>query len=325
MRARRARPISPFSILLATACADPLRLVAVTFNSGTSEGLPHDAAPDDGYGAPEAEISDRWYGDGLAWSEVLADTQSFFRSLEADVVAFQEIFHPGECAGIPAEARAGWVCESWAEGDPSVAQLTVGSGYQVACNVGKADKCLAVRREFGELVGCASDLCLDGLAGARIPDCGSGSRIGRGVISLESGGELTVVLVHGSSGLAEADAECRRLQMAQVFVDLGTGDGPAANGERNLVLGDFNTDPVRLAGGDVSAEALSRLAAGRGFHFVSSIGEDAVPTYAGLVSIDHQLSDTLTGTCWSAGIGGRAPVTEIVYFDHRPLVCELGE
>jgi len=55
-----------------------------------------------------------------------------------------------------------------------------------------------------------------------------------------------IVNVHGSSGFTDADLDCRQAQFGQVFVDMGDGK-PAANGERNVIMGDFNTDPVRAA------------------------------------------------------------------------------
>jgi hypothetical protein len=55
---------------------------------------------------------------------------------------------------------------------------------------------------------------------------------------------LTVVTVHGTSGVMPEDMECRRRQVEQIFENL---DGePAANGARNVILGDFNVDPCRV-------------------------------------------------------------------------------
>lgn len=326
--------------LLALACLagpscsapepEPLSLVAVTFNTGSSGVGAVDPADNGGYGPVQAAYTDEHYGNGLAWRGIVEDTRRFFEALQPDVVAFQEIFHSEDCPAIPEEARVGFVCESWRPGDPTVAQVLLGEGYQIACHLEKPDKCLAVRRAFGRIRGCDSALCLDGLDGARVPDCGGGSRIGRGVIELEAreGETLTVVNVHGSSGLAPSDGECRSKQFAQVFEDLGLGDGePAANDSRNLVLGDFNTDPYRLAGGDPSADYL-RMHAGSSqpFRFHSPAGEDATPTYGGILNIDHVLSDAFDGSCWVAGVtDGKPKVTERRFFDHRPAVCELVE
>jgi len=190
---------------------------------------------------------------------------------------------------------------------------------------GKPDKCAAVRKDFGSFRGCDEDLCLDGLDGARVEGCGSGSRIGRGVIDLADGGTLTVATVHGTSGVSEEEQACRVRQFEQVFVDL---DGePAANGARNLVMGDFNTDPGRLADGDASAARVNDFAGdGKPFHFVTDVGPRAEPTYANVFDIDHVISDAFDGDCWAAGVtDGHPPVIDAVYFDHVPVVCTLEE
>ncbi|MCA9616445.1 MAG: hypothetical protein KC586_26995, partial [Myxococcales bacterium] len=303
-----------------------LGLRIVTFNSGTTLGLSHERAPDDGYGDAEAALSDEYYGNGLAWTRAIEDVRRFFETLEPDVVVFQEIFHPEECEAVPVEARAGFVCDGWVSGDPSVVQRVLGPDFQIACHLDKPDKCAAVRRAVGGFRGCESALCLNGLEGARVPDCGGGSRIGRGVIELVGGGELTLVSVHGSSGLDLPDQACRVAQFRQVFEDLGLGDGPAANGTSNVILGDFNTDPVRLARLDESARYLAsraEIGAADGFRFLSEVAEGAPPTYLNAI-IDHVIVDDATGRCFAAGItpGTEAP-TEMVYFDHRPLVCDL--
>ena len=298
--------------------------VAVTFNTGTTEGLPHDSLPDDGYTSAHALTSDTWYGDGLAWRPAVDAARAFFAEVDPDVVTFQEIFHSPECEMIPPDQHADFVCETWTPGDPTVANVILPMGFQVACNLGKSDKCAAVNRRFGTFRGCDADLCLDGLDGAEVPDCGSGSRIGRGVIDLVGGGTLTLVNVHGSSGVAADDQACRALQFEQVFLDL---DGePAANGAVNLIMGDLNTDPARLAPGDPSAVRINDFVGeGLDFHFITEVGRRAEPTYADFVNIDHVISDGFTGSCWAAGVtDGHPPVIDAVYFDHVPIVCAVG-
>lgn len=328
MRATYALPTLVFGFLLGGCSSDdpgdsPAFVVA-TFNTGTTTGLGHDSPPDDGYGSAQAKISDQYYGDGLAWAAVIADTHAWFQQNPVDVVGFQEIFHPGECTTVPAEAKPGFVCETWQPGDPTVAQTIVGEGFQVACNVGHSDKCLAVRKSFGSIAGCDADLCLDFLRGSEVNGCGKGSRIGGAVIQLAAGGNLTVVNVHGSSGLAQSDQDCRALQFSQVFIDAGDG-APAANGARNVIFGDFNTDPGRMADFDESAALVNEYTGnGNPFHFVTAVGAEAPPTYAGLFDIDHVISDAFSGSCFVAGLSeGHAAVTETVYFDHKPHVCRL--
>lgn len=284
-------------------------ITVVTFNTGTPN-LPGEGR----------DAVDMYYGNGLSWQAAIDDTRAFFARIDPDIVAFQEIFHPAECAAIPPEAHAGFICETWRDGDPTVAQEVLGDGWQIACHLGKPDKCLAVNRRLGHFAGCDGDLCLDGLDGAEVPDCGSGSRIGRGVVALENGGELTVVSVHGTSGLEQADQDCRLRQFEQIFSDL---DGePAANGERNVILGDLNTDPARFAGDDESAALFAQEVDGDPFHFITEVGTDVTPTYT-LVNIDHVVSDALDGRCSHPGLEGEPPVAETPYFDHKPAVCEV--
>lgn len=309
-----------------TPTPEPAGLRVVTFNTGTTEGLPLDPSANAGYGPEQAALADQWYGNGLAWNAAIEDSRRYFSTLGADLIGFQEIFHPDDCAAIPAAARPGFVCESWRSGDPTVVQRVVGPDYQVACHLGKSDKCIAVRRSLGTLRDCDSALCLDGLRGADVAGCGRGSRVGRALIDLHDGTTLTVAHVHGTSGFSASDRQCRLAQFRQVFEDLGDGSGHAASaGERSIVLGDFNTDPGRSARLDPSAQFLA--AAGEPpspFRFLTQVGPQAPPTYLGAVNIDHVLARGFSGSCWAAGIDpDRAPVTTMIYFDHTAIVCDL--
>ena len=289
----------------------PLSFVSVTFNTG-------------GHADGEADTADEWYGNGLSWIPAVEQTTAFFADLQPDVVVFQELFYSPDCADIPPEFHAGYVCETWAPGDPTVVETILGPGYQIACHLGKTDKCAAVKTSFGSFAGCDSSFCLEGLDGAEVEDCGGGSRVGRGTIDLETGGSLTIVNFHGTSGFLPADQLCRVAQIDQVFVDL---DGqPAANGELNLVLGDFNTDPARAVLLDLSAQRWNDFVGDDlPFRFITAMGATVQPTYAGTLNIDHQVSDGLVGDCWHPGITeGRDPVVDFEYFDHVPAVCSVG-
>ncbi|MGF1468866.1 MAG: hypothetical protein ACFCGT_22300 [Sandaracinaceae bacterium] len=303
-----------------------LTLTAITFNVGTTPSLPHDDPPDDGYTSTEARASDDHYGDGLAWAPVVEDVRAFLQAEAPDLVAFQEVFYSPECAAVPAEARAGFVCETWADGDPTVAEVVLGAGYQIACNLEREDKCVGVRRRFGTWRGCDGALCLNGLAGSRVPDCGGGSRVGRGVVELVAGGELTVVHLHGTSGFSAEDQQCRIAQIAQIFDDLGDGE-PGANGAQNVILGDLNTDPGRALGLDGSADAwAARVGDGSPFRFLTETDPSETPTYRGMFSIDHVVSDAFVGDCRAIGVtSGTEPVSEVRYLDHVPIVCDLAE
>lgn len=293
---------------------ESVEFVAVTFNTG-------------GHAAGEDDVADEWYGNGLSWQPAVQQTTAFFAELQPDIVVFQEIFHSPDCADIPPEFHPGYVCQDWSEGDPTVAQVILGPGYQIACHLGKTDKCAAVKTSFGSFAGCDADYCIEGLDGGPVEDCGSGSRVGRGVIELASGGEITLVNFHGTSGFSLDDQACRVGQVDQVFVDLLDGSGePGANGVQNLVLGDFNADPFRSVLIDISAQRWNDfIGDAHPFHFITDVGPDVLPTYAGVANIDHQASDAFEGECWHPGITpGYDPVVDFAYFDHVPAVCQLS-
>jgi len=295
-------------------------MLAVTFNTGTTDGLGHDAPPDDGYTSAHAATSDEHYGDGLAWLPAVDATAAFFADLQPDVVGFQEAFWTGECGAIPPEAHADFLCEREPAdvdgGAPSVANLVLGPEYAVACHVGKPDKCVAVRSAWGSIRGCAGELCLDGAAGEAVDGCGSGARVASVIVDLVGGGELSVVHVHGSSGITGDDQRCREAQFDQAFA----ATNPAVP---NLVLGDLNTDPGRYSGIDGSAARWNEGIADGGFVVHTDVGIEATPTYGGLTNIDHVASDAFVGDCVHPGLGTSEPVIEATYFDHLPAVCRL--
>lgn len=301
-----------------TAPADDA-LVVVTFNTGTTEGIAQQE-DGDGYGPEQAALSDLYYGDGLAWSAAVQTTRAFLAQVQPDIIAFQEIFWSGACPGIPTEAWPGFVCEAWQQGDPTVAQVILGEGYQVACHPDKPDKCLAVRTARGRFAGCEEDLCLDGLDGFPVEGCGSGARVARGRIEDL---DLTVVGFHGSSGVEAEEQACRVAQVEQVFLDLGDGR-PGADGARNLVLGDLNTDPSRFADFDDSAARWNDFVGeGLPWQWISQVGPDAPGSYGGVVDIDHVASDSFTGECWHGGLDGQPEPYAYALFDHRPVVCTV--
>ena len=315
---------TPTATATATPTPNPaLHVVVSTFNVGAGSSP---IGPNNGYDSTLASAEAQYYGHGLAWPPAIEATRQFFADVAPDIVNLEEIFYAPDCAGIPSSAWPGLYCETWTAGDPTVIQVVMGAGYQIACNLGHSDNCMAVKKSFGSIRGCSSDFCLEGLAGSHIDTCGNGARVGRGVIDMVEGGSLTAVEIHATSGEQSADMACRTKQVEQIFVDLGMGDAsPAANGAANVVMGDFNTDPGRLTGFDPSAARIDDFVGdGKPFHFVTDVGPNATPTYSHLVNIDLVISDALAGTCWAAGVtDGHPAVTSTVYFDHNAIVCTL--
>ncbi|ALO47391.1 hypothetical protein PS2015_2759 [Pseudohongiella spirulinae] len=294
-----------------------MTLRVMTFNTGTPAC---EESADARYSCAHAAIADEWYGNGLSFIAILEDTRVFFAATRPDIVGFQEIFHPGECPEIPPEYHTGFICENWQPGDPTVAQHVLGPDYQIACHPGRPDKCLAVRMGFGRIQGCGSAICLNHLDAGSVDGCGGGTRIARGLIEVADGSQLTVVNIHGTSGRSPNDQTCRVAQFDQVFVDILDGSGqPAANGDRNIVLGDLNTDPGRGAAIDPSARRWTDfVGTGRTFNQISDAGPLTEPTYANAFNIDHVASDAFVGNCFTG------QPTQITAFDHMPIICDLS-
>ncbi len=299
--------------------------VVMTFNTGTTPRLAHDDPPDDGYTTKHAQISDAWYGNGLAWNAAIRATRIFIEKTDADIIAFQELFYPEDCPAIPAEARTGFICQSWKPGDPSVARMILSQHYQIAYHPGKPNKCVAVHERFGTIRGYNGDGSLTWLEGHPLKDCGSGSRVARMIVDRANGETLTVVSIHGTSGARAADQQCRVRQFEQIFVDFGDG-APAANGKQNLILGDFNTDPGRAVSIDQSAKRLRDFVGeGKAFRFLSRVGDEAPRSYQRFADIDHIVSDVFTGRCRYPGVDGEPAVFQGRYFDHVPVVCTVSK
>lgn len=304
-----------FPLLLAGCGAPaPPSFSVVSFNSGTTEGLAHDADRDDGYTSEQAAVSDQYYGDGLAWPTAIEAARSWFAAEPPDLVAFQEIFSAEDCLVVPTDQQSGWFCEGWQEGDPTVAETVLGPDYNIACHEGKPDKCIAVHSRFGEIAGCEGSLCPP-IEGAEVEGCGSGARVAWADIERVGGSQLRMVHVHGSSGLSDEDQDCRIAQFEAAFEEVRLP---------TILLGDLNTDPGRWTELDRSAAAFNQGAEATQLHFISPVGEDVEPSYGGVVNIDHVLSDVFVGGCETPGVSEGLPsVLDTVYFDHHPVRCEV--
>ncbi len=291
------------------------RFVAVTFNVGTGGATSTDAS---GYGPEQAEVADAWYGNGLAWLPAIEEAAAWLADVDAAVVGLQEVFDIADCAGIPAEAQVGWVCETLDEDPRTVPERLLGPGWQVACHPGQPDECLAISAAFGTLVGCEDGDCSEALEGFEVEGCGSGARVARATVIATDGSERVLVHLHGSSGVDAESQSCRVAQVEQVFVDLGDGR-PGVSGDWNLVLGDLNTDPGRFADWDASAARWNDFVGeGLPFRWLTDVGPDAPGSYGGLADIDHVASDRATGSCTIAGVTEGEPVSAGGWFDHAP-------
>src|SRR5690606_12041639 len=107
-----------------------------------------------------------------------------------------------------------------------------------------------------------------------------------------------------------------------IFVDFGNG-APGADGSANLILGDFNTDPVRLSAVDRSAQRWNDFVDVDGpFRFLTGQPSQE-PTYRRF-TIDHIVSDVFSGNVTFPGRSSSAPeIFRVQMFDHTPVVARL--
>lgn len=293
----------------------------MTFNTGTGKSTPSEGHDNLGYGREQAALSDEYYGNSLAWKPAIEAVREFVQGVSPDIIAFQELFYCEDCADIPEAARAGFVCEDWTPGSPTVAQTILGADYQIATHANQHDKCLAVHKRFGRIRGCDSDFCPGGLEGFPVEGCGSGARVGRAVIERVSGETLTVLSFHGTSGFLGHDRECRARQVDRIFVDFGDG-APGVNGSAHVILGDFNTDPRRMRCIDRSAQRWNRfVGADKPFHFVTDTEQGGPGAYLGCFHIDHIVSDVFRGEVLNLGESGE--IFPFRMFDHTPILARM--
>ncbi len=309
---------------------DASTFVVMTINAGTTSGLPHDLGEaegtGDGYTSEMATIADALYENSLSWNPAERALTAFLMRERPAIVGFQELYYDPWCETITVDPALDFVCRDYVAGAPLQVERLLGGDYAIACGTRQVDNCIAVRRDFGAIRGCATGACVGGLEGGDPPSgCSRGERMGRVVVDLVAGGTLVVVNAHGTSGIDAESRACRVDQFRQVFEDRGDGSGPLADGELNVVLGDFNTDPVTLTGSDESAAYLAaQTAPGSRFHFVTATARDAPATYGGLFRIDHVISDAFVGRCTTPGVTpGVAAVTDAIYWDHKPAVCRI--
>lgn len=330
-----APPLAPVFVAdshLVAEPGSPRPFTAMTFNVGTTPGLPHDQGEADGtgngYTQEMADIADAEYENSLSWIPAEQALTEYLREQQLDLVAFQELYYDPWCESIEVDPTLDFVCQDYSPDRPLQVQRLLGSGYQIACAPGQEDNCIGVSQGWGRLKNCGSgpeEVCFEAFQGSEIWGCSSGLRVGAAQVELSVGLELTVVLIHGTSGFKPADIECRRQQFQQIFVDQGNGT-PLATGKVTVILGDINTDPFLADKFDKSAQYWHQFVGfNQAFRYLSSDHPGGPKTYLDLFRIDHVVSDRLFGDCVVPGASpGVDPVMAGIYWDHKPVTCQVG-
>ncbi|MCB1127659.1 MAG: hypothetical protein KDM81_14290 [Verrucomicrobiae bacterium] len=117
----------------------PFRVL--TFNAGTTTGLPHDLGPDDGYSQHDAEIADALYENSLSWNPAERALTRFLAETRPDIAFFQELYFDPWCETISVDPALDFVCEDYTPERPLQIERLLGGDYQVACADGQEDNC----------------------------------------------------------------------------------------------------------------------------------------------------------------------------------------
>jgi hypothetical protein len=301
----------------------------ITINAGTSSGRRHDADEADGlppYTSATSELVDEHYFNSLSWNPAERALTAWLATQNAQVVAFQEIFHDPWCDEIdrPEDTPLDLICSTHDPAGPLQVQRLTGDRYQFACGIEKPDTCIAIDRDWAVMDGCNAAGCVILWEPARPPsECTGRDRMGRVRVTDSTGQRFNIIAWHGTSGGTPEDAQCRADILSLAFEDRGDGTPLVDPTLPNLLLGDFNFDPELFVGADVDYIA-QFVGAGRSFSWLSPTDIDGPRSYAGGVSIDHVVGDRWEGDCVIPGSSEGVPaVWDRVYWDHRPVVCDL--
>ena len=290
----------------------------MTFNAGTNALLGHDGSADDGYTSKHARITDALYRDNLSWNPAEAALISFLERIRPDIVGFQEMWHDPWCEEIDVDPSLDFVCQGYDPGRALQIERLLGPDYHTACAPKQVDNCVGVRKDLGVIV--------DGEVWGidTVDSCSGLGRVGAFDVRMGEGADqrtLRVVNVHARSGITQQDMGCRTAQLKQVFEDFGDGDPAAGRGDA-LVFGDMNVDPEQWIEFDPSAAYWNEWV-GSGQPSKALTGP--TPTHRLGTRLDHVIGRGLDGACVVHGEDeGSEPVMQALYWDHRPVVCEVN-
>lgn len=268
------------------------------------------------------------YNWGLCFKEVEQNIATNIHKLKPDIIAFQELTTPANCLSWQ-EENPNKVCYQLQE-QSSILQVRriLGEDYTIACEPRHQHDCIGVRKELGFIQGCPlGGYCDDlGLYDQQPDKCNDMFTVSAFDINVH-GYPIRVINAHPSP----RQKTCRINALTQIFE--GTAERePFANGERNLIMGDFNMDPFRSS--DASVKIWEKYVGLPGsalpFHYHSGPAEHWPPydtfVYGPIRRVlDFVTSDFAQGTCQVLGM---SPDTERIDggkgMDHKAFYCSLS-
>ncbi len=256
-----------------------------------------------------------------------------------DVVLLSEVITPEQCDALGSTVEASHVCHpSNRLSEPDQARRLLGPDYTIACEPRHGYECIAVRKAFATLEGCAAGaLCRGVLRSAPpVPGCDEGFSIAAVTATIDREA-VDLIVAHPPSGLMPANIACRRDFLPAALSPKGT-PGSLRQSPLAIIGGDFNLDPFRRpTDADVvfwrEQVRFSASAVGGALVQHSGLPEHDPPYWSAWLTHltwDHVLSEGFVGRCSTLGAKKDYPAldeskgSELERLDHLAQSCVLS-
>lgn len=256
-----------------------------------------------------------------------------------DVVLLSEVITPEQCDALGSTVEASHVCHpSNRASEPDQARRLLGPDYTIACEPRRGYECIAVRKTFATIEGCAAGALCRGLLRSAPPvtGCDEGFSIAAVTATIDQEA-VDLIVAHPPSGLMPANVACRRDFLPAALSPKGTA-GSLRQSPLAIIGGDFNLDPFRRPmDADVvfwrEQVRFSASAAGGALVQHSGLPEHDPPYWSAWLTHqtwDHVLSEGFVGRCMTLGAQKGFPAldeskgTELERLDHLAQYCTLS-
>lgn len=256
-----------------------------------------------------------------------------------DIALLSEVITPDQCDALGPTAEPWHACHPANRAtEPDQVRRLLGAEYTIACEPRRGYECIAVRKGFARLAGCADGKLCRGLSRSAPPVAGCDEGFTLSAVTVELDGEkVDVMVAHPPSGVFDSSRQCRRAFLPAALEPAGA-TGSLRETPLALIGGDFNLDPYRR-GADVDGSYVRervRFAfsgAGGPLAMHSGLPEHDPPYWSAPLSRatwDLVLSEGFVGRCTTLGAAANFPPLdlpqgeEIHRLDHLAQYCVLS-
>lgn len=175
----------------------------------------------------------------LCYKDVEERIAANIKSLSPDIIALQEVLAPWQCEEAH-ETNKNKVCNE-KQLTPQVRRL-VGEGYTIACNSRNQFECIAIKKDFGEIIDCPNEeICNKARTIPEITGCDNGFTISAVTVKAK----ITPFLFDVINFHPQSTSSTCRAKMINTAL-YGNGISASIIQEKKVIfLGDFNLDPWR--------------------------------------------------------------------------------